>query len=127
VRARWTPGKATVPLSRYWLAWDRAVAAFGRNKVSTYLLVGLGEDPDELVADAEALIARGVYPFVVPYRPLVGSLAHADGVPAPDPATLLGVTLRIGSALAAAGMRGSDQGAGCAACGACSTLQAAGG
>ena len=50
---------------------------FGRNRVSTYLLVGLGEDPDELVADAEALIDRGVYPFVVPYRPLVGSLAHA--------------------------------------------------
>ena len=127
VRARWTPGKATVPLSRYWQAWDRAVAAFGRNKVSTYLLVGLGEDPDELVADAEALIARGIYPFVVPYRPLVGSLAHADGVPAPDPATLLGVTLRVGSALAAAGMRGADQGAGCAVCGACSALQAAGG
>jgi radical SAM protein (TIGR04043 family) len=127
VRARWTPGKATVPISRYWEAWERAVATFGRNKVSTYLLVGLGEDPDELVADAEALIDRGVYPFVVPYRPLVGSLAHAEGVPAPDPATLLGITLRVGSALAAAGMRGADQGAGCAACGACSTLQAAGG
>lgn len=127
VRARWTPGKATVPLSRYWAAWDRAVAAFGRNRVSTYLLVGLGEDPDELVADAEALIERGVYPFVVPYRPLAGSLAHADGIPAPDPATLLEVTLRVGSALAAAGMHGADQGAGCAACGACSALGAAGG
>ena len=127
VRARWTPGKATVPLSRYWEAWERAVAVFGRNRVSTYLLVGLGEDPDELVADAEALIDRGVYPFVVPYRPLVGSLAHADGVPAPDPATLLNVTTRVASALELAGMRGADQGAGCAACGACSALQAAGG
>lgn len=127
VRARWTPGKASVPLSRYWEAWERAVAVFGRNRVSTYLLVGLGEDPDALVADAEALIDRGVYPFVVPYRPLVGSLAHADGVPAPDPATLLSVTSRVASALALAGMRGADQGAGCAACGACSALQAAGG
>ena len=100
---------------------------FGRNRVSTYLLVGLGEDADELVADAEALIDRGVYPFVVPYRPLVGSLAHRDGVPAPDPATLLSVTTRVASALATAGMRGADQGAGCAACGACSALGAAGG
>ncbi len=88
VRARWTPGKATVPLARYGRRGSAPCSVFGRNRVSTYLLVGLGEDPDELVADAEALIDRGVYPFVVPYRPLVGSLAHADGVPAPDPATL---------------------------------------
>jgi radical SAM protein (TIGR04043 family) len=127
VRARWTPGKATVGVSRYEEAWDRAVEVFGRNRVSTYLLVGLGEDPDELVAGARRLIDRGVYPFVVPYRPLVGSLAHADGVPAPDPAVLAEVTGRVGSALAHARMRGADQVAGCAACGACSALGQAGG
>jgi radical SAM protein (TIGR04043 family) len=127
VRERWTPGKATVPLERYEQAWDRAVEVFGANRVSTYLLVGLGEDADELVAGAARLIDRGVYPFVVPYRPLVGSLAHADGVLAPDPAALAGVTRRVGHALAAAGMRGVDQVAGCAACGACSALQQAGG
>jgi radical SAM protein (TIGR04043 family) len=127
VRAKWTPGKATVPVERYEQAWDRAVAVFGANRVSTYLLVGLGEDPDHLVAGASSLIARGVYPFVVPYRPLIGSLAHADGVPAPDPIVLADVTRRVAAALAAAGMRGSDQVAGCAACGACSALQQAGG
>jgi radical SAM protein (TIGR04043 family) len=127
VRERWTPGKATVSLERYEEAWTRAVTAFGPNRVSTYLLVGLGEDPDELVAGAQRLIAMGVYPFVVPYRPLRGSLAHADGVPAPDPATLMDVTARVAGALRAAGMRGADQGAGCAACGACSALPAAGG
>ena len=84
VRARWTPGKATVPLEGYDAAWLRAVQAFGPNRVSTYLLVGLGEDPDELVAGATRLIGMGVYPFVVPYRPLQGSLAYADGVPAPE-------------------------------------------
>lgn len=127
VRERWTPGKATVPLERYDAAWTEAVRVFGANRVSTYLLVGLGEDPDALVAGAERLIAMGVYPFVVPYRPLVGSLAHADGVPAPDPLTLTRVTRRVAGALAAAGMRGVDQGAGCAACGACSALSGCGG
>jgi radical SAM protein (TIGR04043 family) len=127
VRERWTPGKATVPLARYDAAWLEAVRVFGRNKVSTYLLVGLGEDPDELVAGAERLIGMGVYPFVVPYRPLEGSLAHADGVPAPDPLTLTRVTRRVAKALKAAGMRGADQGAGCAACGACSALCGEGG
>ena len=127
VRERWTPGKATVPLARYDEAWTEAVRVFGPNRVSTYLLVGLGEDPDELVAGAQRLIAMGVYPFVVPYRPLPGSLAHADGVPAPDPLTLTGVTRRVAHALKAAGMRGADQGAGCAACGACSALSGEGG
>ena len=50
MRRRWTPGKATVSLERYEEAWAHAVDVFGANRVSTYLLVGLGEDPDELVA-----------------------------------------------------------------------------
>jgi radical SAM protein (TIGR04043 family) len=125
VRRRWMPGKATVPLSAYEAAWDEAVRRFGPNRVSTYLLVGLGEDPDELVAGARALIARGVYPFVVPFRPLAGTLAAED--PAPAPALLASVTARVAEALVAAGMRGADQGAGCAACGACSALSQAGG
>jgi radical SAM protein (TIGR04043 family) len=127
VRRRWMPGKATVPLAEYWSAWHEAVRVFGRNRVSTYLLVGLGEDPDELVAGAAELAEAGVYPFVVPYRPLAGTLAMADGVPAPSPALLTDVTSRIAEDLQRIGMRGSDQGAGCAACGACSALASAGG
>jgi radical SAM protein (TIGR04043 family) len=127
VRRRWMPGKATVPLAEYWAAWHEAVRVFGRNRVSTYLLVGLGEDPDELVAGAAALAAAGVYPFVVPYRPLAGTLAAADGVPAPTPARLADVTARVAEDLRRHEMRGRDQQAGCAACGACSALTAAGG
>jgi radical SAM protein (TIGR04043 family) len=127
VRARWTPGKATVALERYVEAWEHAVRVFGVNRVSTYLLVGLGEDPDELVAGAEWLIEMGVYPFVVPYRPLAGSLADRDGVPAPSPELLAHVTRRVAGALRRAGLRGADQVAGCAACGACSALRQAGG
>ena len=71
-------------MDEYRAAWREAVRVFGRNRVSTYLLVGLGEDPDELVAGAGELIDMGVYPFVVPYRPLAGTLAtDVDGVAAP--------------------------------------------
>lgn len=127
VRRRWTPGKATVALERYGEVWAEAVRVFGRNRVSTYLLVGLGENPDELVSGAKRLIGMGVYPFVVPYRPLEGSLASADGVAAPGHDLVADVTDRVGAALRNAGMRGIDQGAGCAACGACSALSAVGG
>jgi radical SAM protein (TIGR04043 family) len=126
VRRRWMPGKSTVTMAEYEEAWDEAVRVFGRNRVSTYLLIGMGEDPDELVAGAARLIDRGVYPFVVPLRPMLGTLARADGVTPPDPQVVRDVTARVAELLAAAEMRGADQGAGCAACGACSLLSAAG-
>jgi hypothetical protein len=69
----------------------------------------------------------GVYPFVVPYRPLAGTLAVADGFGAPPTEVVADVSTRVAALLAAAGMRGADQRAGCAACGACSALTAAGG
>jgi len=127
VRERWTPGKATISLDEYETAWREAVGIFGSNRVSTYLLIGLGENPDELVKGAQRLIGMGVYPFVVPYRPLAGGLAHADGVPPPSHEIVADITDRVGSALRKADMRGADQGAGCAACGACSALGAVGG
>jgi hypothetical protein len=113
-------------MAEYESAWDEAVRVFGRNRVSTYLLIGMGEDPDELVAGAARLIERGVYPFVVPLRPMLGTLARADGVLPPSATVVRDITAKVADLLAAAQMRGADQGAGCAACGACSLLSAAG-
>lgn len=126
-RRRWLPGKSTVPLADYERAWEEAVRVFGWNRVSTYLLIGLGEDPDELVAGAGRLIAAGVYPFVVPMRPMAGTLARRDGALAPPASLVADVTARVAALLRAAGMAGADQEAGCAACGGCSALAAAGG
>ncbi|MEV5301818.1 MSMEG_0568 family radical SAM protein [Amycolatopsis methanolica] len=126
VRRRWMPGKGSVPLAEYEAAWDEAVRVFGRNKVSTYLLIGLGEDPDELVDGAARLIERGVYPFVVPMRPMAGTLARRDGVPGPRASLVRDVSERVAKLLREADMRGADQEAGCAACGACGVLSAAG-
>ncbi|MGK2881353.1 MAG: MSMEG_0568 family radical SAM protein [Mycobacterium sp.] len=126
VRRAWMPGKSRVPLDQYRRAWAEAVRVFGRNQVSTYLLIGLGEDPDELVSAAGELIEMGVYPFVVPFRPLADSLATANGAQPPDAGLVADVTARVAARLRAAAMTGSDQKAGCAACGACSLLSAAG-
>jgi len=127
VRRLATPGRTVVPMARYEEAWTEAVRVFGRNRVCTYLLIGRGEDPDELVAGARRLIRMGVYPFVVAYRPLEDGLAHDDGGQAPNHEIVADVTDRVGRALRNAGMRGADQVAGCAACGACSPLSAVGG
>lgn len=128
VRRRWMPGKSTVPLAAYRTAWQEAVRVFGRNQVSTYLLVGLGEDPDELISGATELIETGVYPFVVPFRPQPGSLAmDVDSATAPDAALVEKISREVAAKLVLAGMAGTDQRAGCAACGACSVLQNLGG
>lgn len=127
VRRRWMPGKSRVGLDEYRAAWREAVRVFGWNQVSTYLIVGMGEEPDEAIEGARELIEMGVYPFVVPFRPLKGTLAtDVDHVPAPHRATVDRITTRVAALLQAAGMRGEDQRAGCAACGACSILKTAG-
>ncbi|MGV9826098.1 MULTISPECIES: MSMEG_0568 family radical SAM protein [unclassified Gordonia (in: high G+C Gram-positive bacteria)] len=123
VRRRWMPGKSTVSLAEYRAAWAEAVRVFGRNQVSTYLLVGLGENIDEMIDAAKELANGGVYPFVVPFRPHRGTLAvETDGATAPDAAVVEKVTREVGEHLRRIGMAGSDQRAGCAACGACSVL-----
>jgi radical SAM protein (TIGR04043 family) len=126
VRQAWMPGKSRVPLDEYRTAWAEAVRVFGRNKVSSYLLIGLGDTADEIVSAARELIEMGVYPFVVPFRPLADSLAAKDGAAPPDAEMVADITERVATLLRQASMTGADQEAGCAACGACSLLSAAG-
>jgi radical SAM protein (TIGR04043 family) len=122
VRRRIMPGKAEVPVAYYYQAFERAVEVFGRGQVSTYLLVGLGDSVEELLAASARLIELGVYPFVVPFVPIASTpLEHH---PAADPAFLARVLDDVASLLARAGMSASDIKAGCGRCGACSSLRA---
>ena len=78
------PGKAQVPLERYFEAFAAAVPVFGRGQVSTYILAGLGDSKETILATSERLIALGVYPFVVPFVPISGTPLESH--PAPTPA-----------------------------------------
>jgi biotin synthase-related radical SAM superfamily protein len=49
VRARIMPGKATVPLGKYFPSFDAAVRVFGRGQVSTYILAGLGDTAEAIL------------------------------------------------------------------------------
>jgi radical SAM protein (TIGR04043 family) len=120
VRARIMPGKATVPVERYFDAFAASVAVFGRGQVSTYILAGLGDAPEAILSACEKLIALGVYPFVVPFVPISGT--PLEDHPAPDPAFMRALLEPLGGMLAAAGLRSRDIKAGCGKCGACSSL-----
>jgi radical SAM protein (TIGR04043 family) len=120
VRSRIMPGKAKVPVDYYFSAFSAAVEVFGKGQVSTYLLAGLGDSKETLLAVSERLIEAGVYPFVVPFVPIVGTpLAQ---VAPPSSEFMYELYEAIGPMIARAGLRSSEMKAGCAKCGACSAL-----
>ncbi len=120
VRARIMPGKASVPVERYFSAFEAAVKVFGRGQVSTYILAGLGDTPEAILSTSEKLIALGVYPFVVPFVPISGT--PLEDHPAPSSAYMRDLLTPLAGMLAAGGLRAADSKAGCAKCGACSSL-----
>lgn len=120
LRQRMLPGKAEVPMSRYWDAFGAAVQVFGRGQVSTYLLAGLGDSVETLLATSRRLLELGVYPFVVPFVPISGT--PLEDLPAPPAGFMRSVLGPLGEMVAAAGMRAGDIKAGCGRCAACSTL-----
>jgi radical SAM protein (TIGR04043 family) len=120
LRERLMPGKATVPLARYFSAFEAAVQVFGRGQVSTYILAGLGDSRETILSTSERLLALGVYPFVVPFVPISGT--PLEDHPAPDAAWMKSILEPLGAMVVKAGLRSADIKAGCGKCGACSTL-----
>jgi radical SAM protein (TIGR04043 family) len=120
VLARVAPAKARTGIDGYFRAWERAVAVFGAGQVSTYVILGMGEDPDLTVAGCRRAIDIGVYPFVVPLRPTVGSLM--EELAAPSPGYTEAIYRRVAPYLAARGLGARGVAAGCARCQACSAM-----
>jgi radical SAM protein (TIGR04043 family) len=120
VRERIMPGKAQVPLSRYFSAFEAAVPVFGRGQVSTYILAGLGDSKDAIIDMCERLVAIGVYPFVVPFVPISGTPLESH--PAPSSAFMHEILAPLAHMVVKAGLRATDIKAGCGKCGACSAL-----
>ncbi|WP_118135655.1 MSMEG_0568 family radical SAM protein [Oceanicella sp. SM1341] len=120
VRARIMPGKAGVPLEKYFSSFEAAVKVFGRGQVSTYILAGLGDSAEAILAMSEKLCGMGVYPFVVPFVPISGTPLESH--PAPSSAFMASILRPLGAMIVAAGMKSEDIKAGCGKCGACSAL-----
>jgi radical SAM protein (TIGR04043 family) len=120
VRARVMPGKAQVPIERYFEAFSAAVSMFGRGQVSTYILAGLGDPKESILEVCQILISLGVYPFVVPFVPISGTPMESH--PPPPPAFMHGLLDPLARMLRAGGLRATAIKAGCGRCGACSAL-----
>ncbi|WP_295641463.1 MSMEG_0568 family radical SAM protein [uncultured Methylibium sp.] len=120
LRQRVMPGKAEVPIERYLQSFEAAVGVFGRGQVSTYILAGLGDTREAILATCEKLLALGVYPFVVPFVPISGTPLEDHAPPSSE--FMKALLEPLGAMVAAANLRSSDIKAGCGKCGACSSL-----
>lgn len=122
VLARVAPGKAQCGVEGYFRTWERAVSVFGEGRVSTYVILGMGERPELIEEGCRRAIDMGVYPFVVPLRPVPGSLM--EGAEPPPADYVAGIYKQVAAHLADRGFDHTSVAAGCARCQACSGLSA---
>ena len=122
ILSRVAPAKAQIGIHHYIKAWKKAVELFGPNRVSSFLIVGLGESPESILWGSEFLADLGVYPFVVPLRPIPGSILE-KALP-PDPEIMKQIYDSVARILGKKGISTEKTLAGCVRCGACSALGA---
>jgi biotin synthase-related radical SAM superfamily protein len=120
VLARVAPAKARTGIEGYFRAWERAVPRFGEGQVTTYVILGMGEDPELTVEGCRRAVDIGVYPFVVPLRPVAGSLMAEWSPPPHD--YVERVVRRVTPYLAERGLGAATAKAGCSRCQACSPM-----
>jgi len=117
---RITPGKARIGFKRYVESWKEAVRVFGRWQVSTYVLVGMGERLETVIEGAALCAEIGVYPFIVPFRPVAGT--PMENVKPPSPQTMEYVYREAAKVLSKYDDAAKSSVAGCVSCGECSAL-----
>ena len=122
VLARVAPGKARWGIEGYFAAWQRAVEVFGSGQVSTYVILGLGEDPAVTVESCKRAVDMGVYPFIVPLRPVPGTILGESVPPARE--YVESIYRQVIPHMLRRGMTAAGVTAGCARCQACSGMAA---
>jgi len=115
-----TPGKAMIGLDKYIETWKEAVNVFGRWSVSTYILVGLGEKMETIIDGVTLCAEIGVYPFIVPFRPIAGT--PMENVKPPNAEIMEYIYNEAAKILSQYDGGSKSSVAGCVSCGECSAL-----
>jgi radical SAM protein (TIGR04043 family) len=119
VSSRICPAKER--MKDYVKAWKTAVKLFGEGQVSTFILAGLGETDESITLGAEKAAEIGVVPYLVPLRPIPGTIF--ENASPPMPARMMKLYLSVAETLHKVGLDPGRSKAGCVRCGACSALQ----
>lgn len=119
---RWltTPGKSIRSLDEYIRTWRKCVDVFGPGQVTSFLIVGLGESHMSILEGTRLLTSLGVYPYLIPLRPLIGTpLENFEPPPAWE---LMQIFERAARIVKKSGLKASETKAGCVKCAACSAF-----
>jgi len=120
VLRRVAPSKAEHGLEFFITAWRHAVSVFGKNQVSSFIIAGLGEEMTSIIAGAELLCDIGVFPYLLPFRPIPGTSLESSRPPAPE--TMLYLYGQVSVLLKQYDLSSAASRAGCVRCGACSSI-----
>ncbi len=92
----------------------------GPGRVSSFVIAGLGENDHSILEGTRLLASLGVYPFVLPLRPIPGTPLGEVSPPPPD--RMFGLYEAAAKIIDASGLRAAEAGAGCVRCGSCSAI-----
>lgn len=120
VLERVAPNKAGKDLMHYMNVWKESVNIFGVNQVSSFIIVGLGESRESVLEGTALLCELGVYPYIVPLRPIPKTPFASHKPPHPD--EMISIYQQAATLLDSHGLSWRNSKAGCVRCGACSAL-----
>lgn len=115
------PAKSNV--QDYFKAWESAVELFGEGQVSTFVIAGLGETDESILQGTDKAARMGVIPYLLPLRPVAGTVFEEAGPPSPK--RMIKLYRSVVETLHKVGLDPRKSKAGCVRCGACSALQEA--
>ena len=109
------PGKFAIGYDRFIQSLESGVEIYGDGQVSTFIILGLGEDRKKTLDGMERLVREGIVPFLTPFRPLFTSI----GLEAPDPFYMYDFYEKLADMFRQYGLDPRKSRAGCVRCGAC--------
>ncbi len=118
IRDKITPGKSRISYESYEKNWKHALKIFGENQVSSYLLTGFGESPDDFVLDTEKIISLGVIPFITPVRSIPG----IKDLPKTNHNIMVEIYKKTAKLMKEYGVNPLKSKAGCVRCSGCSAI-----
>ena len=110
------PGKSSIPLEHYHKALERAVKVFGYGQVSSVMIGGI-QDWQDIKSECEILCKMGVFPTIMPFRPLDDCTFKYNKACNAD--ELIEMSEYLGELLRKYGLKPECQ-EGCTKCGGCS-------
>jgi radical SAM protein (TIGR04043 family) len=104
----------------YLQAWKSAFELFGEGQVSTFIIAGMGETDESILSGSEKAAEIGVIPYLLPLRPIPGTVF--EEVSPPTPRRMMKLYQSVAETLHRVGLDPGNSKAGCVRCGACSAL-----